>query len=167
MLQTLPIPPPAYRIKEAIEGEQLKIVGKSGNFDAGPQDLAPFADGKWSGDSHLWVRPAKPGEWLDLELPVAAAGRYHVIVYLTKVRDYGIVQFHLDGKPLGKSIDCFHTDGVVGTGGIDLGTVNLNKGIVTLRVEVVDTNSKSTGLRYMWGLDCVVLKPAGEQHSGT
>ena len=98
------------RIKGAIEGEKLKIVKKSGDFDAGPQDMTPFADGKWSGDSHLWVRPAKAGEWVDLELPVPAKGRYHVIVYLTKARDYGIVQFHLDGKPLGKTIDCFHAD---------------------------------------------------------
>jgi hypothetical protein len=166
VLRTLPIPPLPSRIKEAIEGELLKIAGKSGNFDAGPQDMAPFADGKWSGDSHLWVRPAKPGEWLDLELPVAVDGRYHVIVYLTKARDYGIVQFHLDGRPLGKPIDCFHTDGVVSTGGIDLGSVDLKQGMATFRIEVVGTNPKSVGLRYMWGLDCVVLKPAGERHPG-
>ncbi len=153
------------------KGRSSRSSKKSGDFDASPQDMAPFADGKWSGESHLWVRPAKVGEWLDLELPVQAKGRYHVIVYLTKARDYGIVQFHLDGKPLGKTIDCFHADTVVSTGGIDLGTVDLTKGdlkqgTARLRVEVVGTNPKSDGLRYMWGLDCVVLKPAREQHAG-
>jgi hypothetical protein len=83
-----------------------------------------------------------------------------VIVYLTKARDYGIVQFHLDGKPVGRPIDCFHADNVVATGPIDLGAVDLKKGTATLRFEVVGTNPKSDGLRYMWGLDCVVLKPA-------
>ena len=113
------------------------------------------------------MRPAKAGEWVDLELPVAAEGRYHVIVYLTKARDYGIVRFPVNGKPLGPTIDCFHADTVVSTGAIDLGTVDLQKGTATLRVEVVGTNPKSDGLRYMWGLDCVVLKPAGAGHPGT
>jgi len=164
VLQTLPSAPPsaqAYRIRGALEGEDLKIAKKSSDFDVGPQDMTAF-DGSWSGASHLWGRPSKSGEWLDLELPVATEGRYHVIVYLTKARDYGVVQFHLNGKPLGKPIDSFHPDSVVATGAIDLGVVELKPGVATLRVEVVGTNPKSDGLRYMWGLDCVVLKPASE-----
>jgi hypothetical protein len=161
VLQTIPELPPPYKVAGALEGEKLKILDKSGNFDVGPQDMAPFPDGKWSGDSQLWVRPPRKGEWVDLELPVAADGRYHVVVYLTKARDYGVLQFSLDGKPLGKPIDCFHADTVVSTGPVDLGEVEVKKGAVTLRGEVVGTNEKSDGLRYMWGLDCVVLKPAG------
>ena len=38
-------------------------------------------------------------------MPVAADGTYEVVVYLTKARDYGVVQFSLDGQPLGKPID--------------------------------------------------------------
>jgi hypothetical protein len=162
VLQTIPSLPPPFRIAGAIEGEKLKILKKSGDFDAGPQDMTAFADGQWSGDSHLWVRPGKVGEWVNLQVPVTADGRFHLIVYLTKARDYGIVQFHVDGKPLGKPIDGFHADTVVSTGAIDLGVVELKKGSATLRVEVVGTNPKSDGLRYMWGLDCVVLKPAGQ-----
>jgi hypothetical protein len=160
-VQTIPSPPPPFKIAGALEGEKLKILGKSGNFDAGPQDLAEFADGKWSGDSHLWVRPPKKGEWVDLELPVAADGKYHVVVYLTKARDYCIVQFAVGGTLLGKPIDCFNSPNVVSTGPIDLGEVELKKGTAVLRGEVVGTNEKSDGLRYMWGLDCVVLKLAG------
>jgi hypothetical protein len=159
-LQTIPELPPPYRVEGAIEGEKMKILAKSSSFDAGPQDMTEFRDGKWSGDSHLWVRPPKKGEWVDLELPVAADGKYQVQAYLTKARDYGIIQFHLDGKPLGKPADGFHPDKVVSTGAVDLGAVELKKGTATLRVEVVGTNDKSVGLRYMWGLDCVVLKPA-------
>jgi hypothetical protein len=164
VLQTLPASPPpplSYRVKGALEGENLKIAKKSSDFPADPQDMIPFADGNWSGGSHLWGRPAKAGEWLDLDLPVSAEGRYHVVVYLTKARDYGVVRFHLDGKPLGHKIDCFHPNGVIATGAIDLGTVELKPGTATLRVEVVGTNPKSDGPRYMWGLDCVVLKPDG------
>jgi hypothetical protein len=157
-VQSVPAPPAPYRIKGGLEGENLRIAQKSGDFEAGPQDMAAFGDGEWSGASHLWVRPAKEGEWVDLELPVPAEGRYHVVVYLTKARDYGIVRFSVNGQHLGQPIDCFHPDSVVSTGAIDLGTVHLPKGTATLRGEVVGTNSKSDGLRYMWGLDAVVLK---------
>jgi hypothetical protein len=164
VLQKLPSEPPsaqAYRIKGALEGENLKITKKSSDFDVGPQDMTAF-DGNWSGASHLWGRPSKAGECLDLELPVATEGRYHLIVHLTKARDYGVVQFHLNGKPLGNTIDCFHPDSVVATGPIDLGVVTLKPGTATLCVEAAGTNPKSDGLRYMWGLDCVVLKAASE-----
>jgi hypothetical protein len=162
VLRNIPQVPPPYKIKGAIEGEKLKILKKSGTFDAGPQDMGEFATDKhqWSGDSHLWVRPSNKGAWVDLELPVAADGKYHVVAYLTRARDYGIVQFHLNGKKLGKPVDLFNSPQVVSTGPIDLGAVELKKGKSTLRVEVVGSNPKSDGLRYMWGLDCVVLKPA-------
>ena len=153
--------PTVYRIQGGLEGESLRIAQKSGDFEVGSQDMSPFADGQWSGSSHLWVRPAKAGEWVDLELPVPVPGRYHVIVYLTKARDYGTVRFSVNGQQLGPTIDCFHPDSVVSTGAIDLGSVHLPKGTATLRGEVVGTNPKSDGTRYMWGLDAVVLKPTG------
>jgi Protein of unknown function (DUF2961) len=164
-LQTLPAAPPpaqAYRIKGALEGEKLRIAKKSSDFDVDPQDMTAFGDGNWSGASHLWGRPGKVGEWVDLKLPVKATGRYDVIVYLTKARDYGVVRFNVNGQPLGPKLDCYHANGVVVTGAIPLGTVELQKGTATLRVQVVGTNPKSDGLRYMWGLDCVVLKPADQ-----
>jgi hypothetical protein len=158
VLQNIPQPPPPMKIAGAIEGEAMKVLGKSRAFDAGPQEMGIFPDSEWSGDSQLWVRPPKKDEWIDLELPVAADGRYHVIVYLTKAQDYGIVQFHLNGKPIGKPIDCFEPNRVISTGALDLGEVELKKGKATMRVEVVGTNEMSVGSRYMWGLDCVVLK---------
>ena len=72
------------------------------------------------------------------------------------------MQFDVNGKQLGPKVDSFHANSVVATGAIELGTVELQKGAATLRVQVVGTNPKSDGLRYMWGLDCVVLKPANE-----
>jgi hypothetical protein len=159
-LPSVPPPPPPLKVEGALEGEKLKIVGKSSDFPLGPQDLKGFDEGRWSGDAHLWGRPPKTGEWADLEVPVAADGKYKVVVYLTKARDYGIIQFSLDGKPLGKPFDGFEPDKVVATGPVELGTVELKKGTAVLRVEVTGTNDKSVGLRYMWGLDCVVLKPA-------
>lgn len=159
VLQHIPSPPPPFKIDGALEGESLKVLGKSSDFPLGRQELREFGENKWSGDAQLWAQPPKVGEWADLELTVAADGKYHVVVYLTKARDYGEVQFSLDGKPLGKPIDCFEPEKVVATGPLDLGTVELKGGKAVLRVEVVGTNEKSVGLRYMWGLDCAVLKP--------
>ncbi len=158
-IPTPPPPPPPFKIKGALEGESLKVRGKSSDFPLETQDMRPFSEGKWSGEAHLWGRPSKAGEFADLELPVPADGKYQVIVYLTKARDYGVVQFSLDGKPLGKPIDCFEPVKVLATGPIDLGTVELKKGDAVLRLEVTGTNEKSVGVRYMFGLDCVVLKP--------
>ena len=159
-LQNIPHVPPPFKLAGAIEGEALQVLKKSSDFPLDPQAMAEYVHGthRWSGESHLWGRPPRQGEWADLALPVAADGKYHVIVYLTRARDYGIVQFHLDGKLLGKPIDGFHADTVIGTGPIDLGEVDLKKGTATLRVEVVGTNPKSDGMRTMWGLDCIVLK---------
>ena len=163
VLQDIPQLPPRFKIANAIEAETMHILAKSSQFEIGPQDMGIFSDGQWSGDSQLWVRPPKKGEWVDLELPVPADGRYHLIVYLTKAQDYGIIQFHLNGKPVGKPIDCFEANHVVATGSMDLGEVELKKEPAMMRVEVVGTNEKSVGLRYMWGLDCVVLKSEGRK----
>jgi hypothetical protein len=155
----VPALPPPYKIEGAIEGEKMKILGKSSDFPADLQHMLDFSDGGWSGNSQLWGGPPTAGEWIDLELPVPADGKYNLSAHLTKARDYGIVQLSLDGRKIGKPIDCFFADSVIATGPIDLGVLDLKKGTATLRLEVVGTNPKSTGLRTMWGLDCVVLKP--------
>jgi hypothetical protein len=121
--------------------------------------MSGFQDSQWSGDAQLYARPPKVGSWAGLELPASEAGKYEVIVYLTKARDDGIVQFRLDGKELGKPIDGFEPEKVLRTGPLSLGTVELKKGSATLRVEVTGSNLRSVGLRTMWGLDCLVLKP--------
>jgi hypothetical protein len=155
------MPPPPYKIAGAIEGEQMKLLAVSGPFEIDPQAMQEFPDGKWSGDAQLWARPKKAGDWVDLRLPVPADGRYHVVVYLTKAPDYGIIRFLLGGKPLGKPIDGYNPK-VVSSGPIDLGAADLKKGGATLRVQVTGTNPRSVGVRHMWGLDCVVLRPAGK-----
>jgi hypothetical protein len=152
--------PAPFRIEGAIEGEQMKIIRKSGGFEARPQGMAQFPTGKWSGNSQLLVKPRQQGEWVDLELPVAAEGTYRIVAYLTRAPDYGIIQFSLAGKPLGQPIDGFHSAGVASAEAVDLGTVKLKQGSATLRVETVDRNEKSVGVRYAWGLDCLVLTPA-------
>ena len=99
-------PVETFKVKGAIEGEKLKILGKTGG-NMQEQDMTGFA-GQWSNDAHLWWTGAKPGDKLDLALPVKKAGKYQLGVQLTKAPDYGIIQLYLDGQKLGDPIDLYH-----------------------------------------------------------
>jgi len=144
------------RIAGAIEGESMKLLARKTSGPIGPQGMGPFR-GQWSGQCQLWWRPPKAGEWIELALPVAKAGTYDLVVYCTKARDYGIVRFKLNGKPIGPVLDAYDPN-VIPTGPITLGRVRLDAGQAVLRIEIVGKNDKSIG--YLFGLDCVVLKPA-------
>jgi len=60
------------KIKGAIEGEKLKILGKTGG-EPQEQDMTGFGE-QWSNGAHLWWIGTKPGDKLDLALPVKQAG---------------------------------------------------------------------------------------------
>ncbi len=141
------------KVAGALEGEELKQLGHTGG-DVGRQGMEVFIGGKWSGDAHLWWTNAKPGDKLDLALPVSKTGRYTLKMVMTKAADYGIVQIYLDGAKLGGPVDLYH-DGVVPTGVLSLGTFDLTSGDHKLTAEIVGKNEKSSG--FLFGLDYVKL----------
>jgi D-arabinan exo alpha-(1,3)/(1,5)-arabinofuranosidase (non-reducing end) len=145
----------SFRVKDAMEGESLKILGKTGG-NPHPQDLSHYA-GQWSHDAHLWWTDSKPGDRLDVALPVQKSGKYKLIVAMTKARDYGIAQLYLDGKELGGPID-FFDDEVVPTGPMPLGEHELAAGEHRLTVEIKGANPRALKA-YMTGLDYVKLEP--------
>jgi HEAT repeat protein len=151
-------PPPAVPAETTIEGEGLRVLGKSSGFPVGTQNMSGFPNHRWSGDAQLWCQARRNGDWVDLELPVAVEGKYRIIACMTRARDYGIVQFSLDGMLLGQPIDGFNFPQVIRTEPIDLGIVELKKGASTLRIEVVGANARSVGFRYLCGLDCLILQ---------
>jgi hypothetical protein len=134
----------------------MKILSKTGGAPQ-EQDMAGFGEA-WSGESHLWWIETKPGDKLELALPVEKAGRYKLSAQLTKAIDYGIVQLSLDGEKLGQPVDLFN-NGVVATGELDLGTRELTAGEHKLGVEITGANEKAVK-GYMFGLDYVKLLPA-------
>jgi len=99
------------------------------------------------------------------ELPLGGAfapGQYDVALCILKSWDYGIVQWWLDGRPLGGPIDGYAPDTVRRV--VRLGTVTLGPGPHVLRAIVKGKSPSSTG--YLAGLDAVVLSPvrlAGRQ----
>jgi hypothetical protein len=118
-------PVQAFKVKDAIEGESLKVLSKTGG-DPQEQDMTGFS-GQWSNDAHLWWINAKPGAKLELALPVGKSANYKVSLQLTKAPDYGIVQLYLDGNKMGEPIDLYHAS-VIPTGALAMGTHELAAG---------------------------------------
>jgi hypothetical protein len=147
-------PVQTFKVKGALEGESLKVLGKTGG-QIQEQDMTPFA-GQWSNDAHLWWTDAKPGDKLDLALPVKATRRYALVLQFTKAPDYGIVQLYLDGQKLGNPLDLYHPS-VIPSGPLTLGTRELTAGDHKLTAEIVGANDQAIK-RYMFALDYVKLE---------
>jgi tetratricopeptide (TPR) repeat protein len=155
------------RVEGAIEGEVLKVAGTSAPFKVAPQALPENRYvGRWSGDAILIGSPGRPGDWVELALPVPEDGTYRVAAHLIKAPGHGVVRITIDGGRPGTLFDGFQigpdprspslldrTPAPVAT---DLGIVSLRKGTATIRIEVVGKNAGSWG--YSWGLDCIVLR---------
>jgi hypothetical protein len=144
-----------FRVKGVLEGEKLKILGKTGG-ETQEQDLTGF-DGAWSNDAHLWWIGAKPGDKLELALPVKTNGKYRLSAQMTKAPDYGIVQLYLDGEKLGQPIDLYRKT-VRPSEVLALGEHELTAGEHKLTAEIVGANDKAIK-GYMVGLDYVKLDP--------
>jgi len=154
-LAVVQAPPRVLQVPNAHEGEGLQVRELTGGKRQ-RQDCSGFDGGAWSGDAQLWWTNAKPGARLTLDLPVEAAGRYRVLAVFTKADDYGIVQVHVNGAPLGEPLDFYH-DGVVPSDRLELGTLDLPAGTVPFTLELLGKNARAKP-EYMAGLDYVLLQ---------
>ena len=148
-------PVSTFKVKGVIEGEKLRILGHTGG-NPQEQDMTGFP-GQWSNDAHLWWIEAKPGDKLDLAVPVKQPGKYKLSLQLTKAPDYGIVQLYLDGEKLLGPIDLYHKK-VIPTRPLDAGAHDLSAGDHKLTVEITGANAQAVK-NYMFGLDYVKLEP--------
>jgi putative heme-binding domain-containing protein len=152
-----PIDPKTGRVEGALEGESLKIIGKS-RGSASSQPMSGFTKDHWSGNDQLWWTGAKPGDHLDLEIPVEANGTYTVEIVFTRARDYGITQLALDDLKLGGPVDFFNEPDVVTTGVLSFENIELSEGNRRLKIEILGANPKAVK-GYMVGLDYIRLVP--------
>jgi hypothetical protein len=148
-------PVEAFKVKGAIEGEKLRILGKTGG-NPQEQDMTAFP-GQWSNDAHLWWIQAKPGDKLDLALPVKQSGKYKLSLQFTQAPDYGIVQLYLDGQKLGKPVDLYAKK-VRPSALLSMGEHALTGGEHKLTVEIIGANDAAIK-SYMFALDYVKLDP--------
>jgi hypothetical protein len=144
-----------FTVKGALEGERLKVLTKTGG-NTQQQDMTGF-EGDWSNGAHLWWTEAKPGDKLELAIPIEKAGRYALSVALTKAADYAIIQLALDERKLGPPLDLYH-DGVIPTGPLAMGTHDLTVGEHKLTIQITGANPAAIKA-YMFGLDYVKLDP--------
>jgi hypothetical protein len=147
--------PSPYTIEGATEFEFMPVLEKTGG-NSRSQDMSNFK-GKWGYGQQFFWTDTKKGDKLTFKLQVKDAGKYDVIVQLTKANDYGIVQMYMDGEKLGEQVDCYNSEvGLVGE--LKLGTKELTAGDHKFTVEIAGANEKSNG-RYFAGLDYIRLGP--------
>jgi hypothetical protein len=139
--------PKSLIVPNAIEGESMEILGKTGGKTE-RQGIEVLSRG-----AQLWWIEGKPGDKLDLALPVDKTGAYKIKMQFIKAPDYGIVQIYLDGQKLGEPIDLYNASGVP-SGEVSLGKMKLTAGEHKLTVEIVGANKKAVKA-YMFGLDYV------------
>ncbi|MCH8806718.1 MAG: DUF2961 domain-containing protein [Planctomycetes bacterium] len=153
MLRVPTVPPYVPpRVAGALEGEEMKIVAKTGTPE-------PQALNKCSNEHHLWWKEAQPGDKLLLEFEVPRAGRYRVLAHFVKSYNYGIHQLTINGVKAGEPLDLYDPKVTV-TDEISLGEFDLPAGANRLGVEIVGTNENVRSKDYMFGLDYLRLEPA-------
>jgi hypothetical protein len=153
--------PPEHLVapSDLIEAEQLRLVGKSREFDFWLQPTSSFTGGRWSEDGQMLAVGTQQGDWLDLELPEREPGKQRLEIFLTKAADYGVVSVSLNGAVLGGEVDLFSDRGVMPTGAVDLGAVELRGKGDVLRVSVVRANEKTAPPHFQFGIDGIRLGP--------
>lgn len=96
---------------------------------------------QWVGGDQL-VFPSAEGCLLDFEIPVPSEGTYGLIALATRSPEYGAVEFLVDGEPF--ALEDLYAPLVVASGPIRLGESTLGPGTITITVEVVGTNTRSS-----------------------
>ena len=108
---------------------------------------------EWSGDKHLWWKPAAEGDSMEIKFTMPADGTYNIFVRLTKAGDYGMFQLTLDGKSIGDVVDCYV--GGVECIEINLGSIELEAGDHTFGAVVAGKNESASN--FLFGLDYLEL----------
>ncbi len=133
----------------------FRVLGEPGGV-VRTQGMQGFTGGTWKNNDQLWWTDAKPGDKLEVAVPVKKTGTYELSVVLTKARDYGIVQLYVNGKKAGDPVDLYNPE-VISTDPIPIGSHQLSEGQATLAVQIVGANEKAIPA-YMFGLDYVILE---------
>jgi hypothetical protein len=145
-----------YCVRPPAPEGALKVLSFTAGFTQ-VQDTSDWPGGKWKDDDQLWWVGGKPGDQLDIAMPVKEKRRYAVSVILTKASNYGIVQFYVNGAKAGKPIDLYG-EKVANTEPIALGSFELPAGEQKLTVEITGANEKAEKA-YMFGIDQIILTP--------
>jgi hypothetical protein len=142
-----------------IEAEDLAMVAKSRDFSFWLQPSSDFPDGHWSKDGHMFASNTVEGDWVELQLPDREPGRYAIELFLTKAADYGVVAAIVNGARIAQ-FDLWTRIGVLPTGALPLGELELSGRGDVLRLEVVGKNPNALAPHYQFAIDGVRLGAA-------
>ncbi len=149
--------PTEYRLRHALEGEDLEIRTCSEGVTVVRQEIGLASLPPLSGGRLLFIRFQEQGDAIELALPQAIRpGRYVLKLRLVTSWNYAVVRVSLDGKQLGPSVDAYSS--AVDAKIVELGQVEFDSRTHVLRLEAVDRNPASTG--FSAGIDALVLNPA-------
>ena len=142
----------------------MKLLDKSSDFTAEPQDMDPWGRERWSSGCQLLAHPNQVGDFVEMAVPAPDGRRKQLVLYATKAPDYGVLSFMVNGQPSKVLFDGY-ADKVEPAAPLQLGTFTPDNGRFILRVKVIGTNPQSGGAKYLFGLDCVVLEagPAAQK----
>ena len=153
-LLTIPEPPPVPTMRQvegAIEGERMKLVGRTGG-----RVLRQYADIlDWSCGGQRWWVQAETGDRIDLAFDVEHEGTYEIRAGLTRARDFGIVQLLVNGRETGPPVDLYAESIAFGPEQ-SLGVFKLIPGQNTLSAVLKGANPEAIPAM-MFGLDYVRL----------
>lgn len=140
-----------------VEAEDLPVVAQSRDFTFWLQPTSDFPGGGWSKEGHMFAFRTVKGDWIELQLPGAEAGSYGLELFLTKAADYGIVTVSLNGIPIGE-FDLWSDRGVMASGALDLGEVELGGQEDVLRLAIEGSNPSSSPPHFQFGIDGLRLR---------
>ncbi|MEV0645984.1 hypothetical protein AB0I28_12040 [Phytomonospora sp. NPDC050363] len=124
-----------------VEGETMKQIATTASF-AIQNNCCSQA---FSGGKQLRFIAGKAGDTAELEFTVDMAGQYSVSTTSLYARDYGIVQFAIDGVPLGAPVDLYSAPYKLEP--VALGPVQLATGAHRLTMTIVGRNPASPGFQ--------------------
>jgi hypothetical protein len=140
-----------------IEAEDFRELGKRRDFSFWLQPTSGFTSGNWSADGHMFANNTMEGDWVDLAFPKYESGLYTAELFATKAGDYGIIEILLNGKSLGE-FDLWSGRGVLPTGALVLGELELTDEENVLRIKVAGKNEHSIAPYYQFGIDGIRIE---------
>lgn len=156
-LPPVPADPANWHLEGAIEIEDLELTEKPEGIATERQMMLSWPEYDWSGSRQFFCINGKPGQSFSFEIPAEGIeGEHELLLYATKAPDYGIVDFSIDGSTPVRFNG--YNNKVELAGPLSLGRHAPKNGKYRLTITINGTDEKSVGARYMWGLDCVIIK---------
>lgn len=138
--------PPMAAAKDRLYYDWTKLVEtetRLADAKASEGNLSAQEGGAWGGGKQLFWTPSKPGQTLELNFDLAAAGNYELLLVMTKSFDYGNCQVEIDGRAVGAPLRLYSKDIVTKEIHLDAGA--LAAGTHTLRFVNRDKDPESKG----------------------